>query len=347
MSELDVHVERQAVPFDLVTEYSQRTGAKLPMSPPHPLFLLASPRSHSGIACAMLGQHPQMYSLPETHLFNAPTLAAWRAMCTRSSFRMADGLLRAVAQLFFGEQTDDSIEAAEGWLRRRAQFSTGLVFEALAERVSPLLLVESSTTLVSRPTSLQRLLRMFPLARFMHLVQHPRRFGEFLLSGIRETSEQGPVPYWMLYLASFPGPSASDDGTPHRDPGFDPQRAWYVLNTNICEFLRQIPEQQKLLLRIEDLFEEPGRTLIRIAGWLGLRVDKEAIEEMQRPERSCFAHFGPQSARFGNEAFFLSNPFLSSEPLPQHTLEGPLVWKSTAQEFLPKVKELARQFGYN
>ena len=103
-----------------------------------PLFVLAPPRTHAGVVCAMLGQHPQTYGLPETHLFAAPTMAGWWAACEKTKFRMADGLLRAVAQIFVGQQTIDSIKAAEGWLRRRTQFSTGLVYEALVEAVSPM-----------------------------------------------------------------------------------------------------------------------------------------------------------------------------------------------------------------
>jgi hypothetical protein len=259
---------------------------------------------------------------------------------------MADGLLRAVAEIFVGQQTTDSIKVAEGWLRRRTQFSTGLVYEALIEAVSPLLPVESSSTAVSRPAVLQRLLRMFPSARFIHLTQHPRGFGESLLAGIQESSKQGPVPYWMLNLASFPGRAASEDGTPHKAAGFDPQRAWYVLNTNICEFLEPIPEQQKTLVHVEDLFAEPAPTLELLASWLQLRTDEEAIDAMQHPERSAFASFGPANARYGNEGAFLQNPVLHESLGDVHALEGPLSWTQGERGFLPRVKQLARRFGY-
>jgi hypothetical protein len=78
---------------------------------------------------------------------------------------------------------------------------------------------------------------------------------------------------------------------------------------------------------------------------MGLRTDEEAIGKMKHPERSPYSCFGPPSARYGNESFFLHSPALG--PAPQiHTLDGPLSWRPTAQEFLPKVKQLARQFGY-
>jgi hypothetical protein len=342
----ELHRDGDLGSFAGLTKTAGEIARRLPLSLTQPLFVLAPPRSHAAVISAMLGQHPQMYSLPETHLFSAPTIAGWWAACEKSTFRMADGLLRAVAQIFFGEQTDDSIKAAEGWLRRRSQLSTGLVFETLTERVSPRLLIESSSTVVSRPAALERLRRMFPSARFLHLAQHPRGFGEFLMNGIREASKQGPVPYWMLNLASFPGPSASEDGTPHRDAGFDPQRAWYVLNTKICEFLEPIRDANKMLIRVEDLFAQPRLTLQRIAAWFGLRTDEEAIEAMQYPERSPFACLGPSGARYGNESGFLRHPRLDDALGQVHSLEGPLSWRQAEQEFLPKVKELALHFGY-
>ena len=115
-----------------------------------PLFLLAPPRCKLATTCATLTQHPQMYGLPETHLFSAPTMAKWWRLCSESTFHMEHGLMRAVAQLFFGEQNESSIKSAEAWLRRRSHFTTAFLFETLTEKVSPLTLVEWSPTLISR-----------------------------------------------------------------------------------------------------------------------------------------------------------------------------------------------------
>jgi len=313
---------------------------------PQAIFLLAPPRSHSTLACAMFGQHPQMYGLPETHLFSAETVAKWWEMCSHAKFDMADGLFRAVAQLYYGEQTDHTVGAASGWLRRRSHFTTGLVFEALAEKVHPMVLVEKSPTLVTSPGALQRAFTMFPQARFIHVVQHPRGYGESLMRGIRDAERLGPVPYWMLHLASFPGPSASEDGLPHDVPGLDPQRAWYVLNMNAYEFLKLIPEGQKMLIRGEDLLADSDQTLRRIAGWMGFRTDDDAINEMKHPERSPYARLGPPSARYGGGSFSAESARVGQTQTETLHLDGPLSWRADGQGFLPRVKELARQFGY-
>src|SRR5438105_3191953 len=66
-----------------------------------PLFILAPPRSFSSVLCAMLGQHPQMHGLPETHLFVDETIERWWGRSSHAKYPMADGLLRSVAQLCF------------------------------------------------------------------------------------------------------------------------------------------------------------------------------------------------------------------------------------------------------
>jgi hypothetical protein len=166
------------------------------------------------------------------------------------------------------------------------------------------------------------------------------------MKGIDEAAKLGPVPFWMLNLASLRGSSASEDGTPHQAAGFDPQRAWYELNANATEFLKLVPDQQKMVLRIEDLFDNTKPTLQAIARWLGLRYDDEAVEAMMHPERSTFARPGPSRAPFGNEGGFLKNPVFDPSFAETYSLDGSLSWRPDGREFLPKVKALARQFDY-
>ena len=42
-----------------------------------PIFILASPRSFTSLLCIMLGQHPEVYVVPELHLFLAKNMAQW------------------------------------------------------------------------------------------------------------------------------------------------------------------------------------------------------------------------------------------------------------------------------
>jgi hypothetical protein len=321
-----------------------------------PLFILSAPRSFSSVVCAMLGQHPQMHGLPETHLFADEMMDRWLQRSSRENYPMAHGLLRAVAQLFYGGQTEDSVKRALGWLMRRTSSTSGMVFEELALQVSPAILVDKSPSMVYTLDAMRRVHRLFPQARFIHLVRHPRGHGYSVLkyrsalakpeyqSREREL-EAGRVPDWLNNLASFPYPP---HGTEADSELFDvdPQRGWYVLNRNIVEFLQSVPDSQWIRIRGEDLLTEPDRGLATIAEWLGLRDDREAIELMKHPESSPYACFGPPGARCGNDIFFLQDPVLHAGRAQKQSLEGELTWRRDGRGFLPEVKQLAQRLGY-
>ena len=320
-----------------------------------PVFILAAPRSFSSVVCAMLGQHPQMYGLPETHLFGDEVLEQWLRRSSNETYPMAHGLLRAVAQLCFGEQTERSIRLALGWLKRRSVSPSGMIFEELAVRAAPSILVDKSPSMVYSLDSMRRAYRFFPQARFIHLTRHPRSHGHSVLKYLhvlarpeyrpREgAAEAGAAPEWVRNLASFPySPAAREGGSVNQE---DPQCGWYVLNRNIVTFLKSVPGHQCMIVRGEELLTDPDRGLRQIAEWLGLRTDADAIEEMKHPERSPYACFGPAAARCGNDVFFLQNPVLHAVQTCSDSLEGPLGWRRNGEGFLPEVKDLAHRLGY-
>jgi hypothetical protein len=312
-----------------------------------PCFVLAPPLCFSARVGSMIAQHPQLYGLPETHLFGCETLAEWWGTCRQASFDMAHGLLRAVAQVEYGEQTEEAVSLASGWLRRRLHLTTGALLEELAERVHPRMVVEKSPSVVWRVESMRRALAMFPDARFIHLLRHPRGFGEAVMAAIQEAAAHGLQPAWLLHLASFP-PAAGpgEEAEPHAAGDLDPQWGWYALNRNVVEFLAEAPAGQAYRLRGEDVLADPGGTLPGLLSWLGLRGDAEALQEMMHPERSPFACLGPMNATYGGDPAFLRSPALPAKRPAPESLEGPLAWRPDGKGFAPPVRALAREFGY-
>lgn len=307
-----------------------------------PLFILALPRSFTSLIGTMLGQHPQAHGLPETHLLHEATMAAWWRRGEQAGFQMMDGLLRAVAQLCFGGQTETTVRAAAGWLRRRAHLDTGFVMEALAEQAGPRALVDKSPSTVYHVSSMRRAQECFPHARFLHLVRHPRDHGESVLKYSSFCAQGGLVPEWLSVLASFPTPlQERSDPEP-----IDPQRGWYALNMNICQFLDTVPWERQLHIRSEDVLANPETTLRCVAGWLGWRTDAAAIEEMMHPERSPYAGYGPPGAQLGNDLFFLTDPVFRRRAPRQMDVSEPLQWRRDGQGFWPEVVALAQEFGY-
>ena len=308
-----------------------------------PLFILAPPRSFGSLFGTMLGQHPHLYGLPETHLFGCQTIGEWLDRSANASFGMADGLLRAIAELFFGEQNEINITRAAAWLQRRADFTTAFILETIAERVYPRMLVERSPSIVYTQTSLCRAYTMFPMARFIHLLQHPRGYCELVMKGIDDAAANGPVPGWMLDLASYHSRPIGDSDSSYNP---DPQHAWYALNMNICEFLASVPNTQKMKVRGEELLMDPDVCLAAIANWIGIGMDATALEAMRHPESSPYASLGPPSARYGSDHNFLENPTQQLISPRFYTLAGVLPWRQDGGEFLPEVATLAQRFGY-
>lgn len=313
--------------------------------PIDPLFILAPPRSSTSIICAMLGQHSQTYGLPELNLFSAETLGEWMNLASQATHKMDHGLLRVTSQLFFGGQSEKSVKRAAGWLRRRSHLTTGALLEIIAQSVYPRIPVEKSPSVVYRADFLQRSFRMFPNAKFMHLVRHPRAQGESVMKYLRTLPLSASV--WVRYLAGYPSLSSRDAEAMDPLPDLDPQRAWYALNMNICEFLKAVPKQQKLRVRGEDLLADTDRILCQIATWIGVKADPGSIAEMKHPERSPYSCVGPPGARFGNDLNFLKDPFLRAGAIKSEGLDGPLSWRADGSGFLPEVRDLAHEFGYD
>ncbi len=260
-----------------------------------PLFLLAPPRSYTSLINAMLGQHPQAFGLPELCLFNVEVL---KELWVRTSDEMSNdaktrqGLLRAVAEIYGGEQTAATIRMAVHWAAAREEVSTALVYRELVERIHPLVAVEKSPSYTIDIGRMRAMLRAFPQARFLHLIRHPVAQCKSVMS-LNEGA-------FALYVNSI---EFLEDRAI-----VEPSLAWHVLNINILNFLDEVPAAQQLRVRGEDIMENPREQLAVICRWAGLRDDAEAVDAMMHPERSPFACFGPINALFGNDPNFLSGP---------------------------------------
>jgi len=299
-----------------------------------PLFLLAPPRSYTSVINAMIGQHPQLYGLPELNLFNVEKL---KELWLRVSDDVGDdsnrrnGLLRAVAQIYGGEQTTETIEMAIHWAAARQEQDTGDVYHELAAKIHPLIPVDKSPSYTLSEIRLARILEAFPQARFIHLVRHP----------IPQCKSVMSLNDGILTLLVNAIDFEEDRAT------VDPQIAWHDININILSFLRQVPKERQIRLKGEDLMENPRRHLSKICRWLGVCDDAACIEEMMHPERSPYACFGPITALFGNDPKFLKRPaFRPHVPLTP-PFNAALPWRTDGKGLRPEVIELAMEFGYN
>jgi len=318
-----------------------------------PLIILAPPRSFTTVVSAVLGQHPQMYGLPEVNLFAAETMRERAGVIAQPPWS-DHGLLRAVAQIYGGEQTFQTVSLAKKWVKIRGNSTCVAVFRLLAEKVAPRIPVDKSPRTVVRAEYMQRIKRNFPNARYIHLLRHPRGHGESFKKLGSMVREIHPVAASQTMAGGFgPMALAAAKRTGAYDHGSDPpvidfQKTWFAFHMNIITFLAGVPPSQQCQIRGEDFLADPDGHLPKIAEWLGLRTDADALDAMKHPERSPYSCLGPMNAQYGNDPGFLMSPALrpSSGAKQKLSLEGPLSWRPDGRGFTPEVKELAREFGY-
>jgi Sulfotransferase family len=299
---------------------------------PDPVFILAPGRTFTSVVSAMLGQHPQMFGFPELYLNIADSMRTWWSRCGFGRTTMHHGLLRAVAQLYFNEQSTETVAQANAWLRARFGLTTREVFHELVTKLAPEVAVEKSPMVINSDECLDRLIGFFPNARFIHLTRHPRTTCESVLKF--DTGAAVIARFGIAY----------DFGT--EPPTLDPQLWWYESHLRIVNFMKRLPKSQTFFVQGEQLLSEPDRHLERIAKWLHLRTDADAIEQMKHPERSPFACYGPPSAAWGGDHGFFEHPELRPFRGKPQSLDGPLSWRPDRCGFLLEVKALAREFGY-
>lgn len=305
-----------------------------------PLFILAPPRSFTSVTCAMVGQHPQMMGLPETNLFARSTYGELGALYERRP-RLQHGLLRAIAQLGLGAQSEANVDAAQRWLAEQDAVSTGALFADLAHWAAPRGCVDKSPIHVYRGANMQRIEAAFADARYLHLTRHPRGTCESIYALRQDTRHQ------MERIKRVASSERVD--TEHvgfiADAELSPDTLWLKPHLEILGFLETVSPDRQFWLRGEDLLEDPPRHLRTICEWLKIDVSDEAIEAMRHPERSPFACFGPRNARFGNDPSFLETPALREYRPKPVNLTDPLSWDSSL--FLSEeVRAAAHFFGY-
>ena len=299
-----------------------------------PLFLLAPPRSYTSLVNAMLGQHPQAFGLPELCLFNVERLVdLWVGVEGENAERGAmarHGLMRAVAEIYGGEQSAATVNMARAWASARETWETGRVFQEIVAKIHPLVAVEKSPSYAIAVPRMRGLLKAFPDARFLHLIRHP-------------------VAQCKSVMAINDGAFTMKVNAFEIDEDYaimEPQIAWHDVNLNILEFLDEVPAAQQLRMRGEDIMAEPREHLAAIARWAGLRDDDEAVGEMMHPERSPFASFGPITALFGNDPNFLSGPTFRPHKPKIPSLFNEVPWRKDGKGLYPEVVALANEFGY-
>ena len=289
----------------------------------------------------MLGQHPQLYDILETQLFEVRTLREWWS--AYGEIHDSDGLARALAEILFGNQRPMAIVVVRQWLWQNRSRRTGEIAHLIADELFPLALVEktpieSASEDVIR-AKLRSRLQIFPKARFVHLVRSVVSYGISHLNHLDSMAKTG-YPWRMELRYRMMLDETTDP------PVIDPQVLWLRVNRLIGEFFEELPQEQKLVVRGEDLITDPDSALGRIARAFGLECDPQVIEAMKHPDRSPFACLGPKNAMFGGDPKFFRSPKFELGKPSYSGFREPVPWRQDGALFVREVIDLGEQFGY-
>jgi len=315
-----------------------------------PLIILCPLRSFSSVTCGILGQHPDLYGLPELNLFVADTVGDF-LMLHRQKERPQGlhGLKRTLAQLHAGVQTEETVMDARRWLNERQDWTTGQLYEYILEAVAPRIGVDKSPITVMRRDHMERAYAMFPQANFLHLTRHPVSAKRSIQDFFTKRSEVVRTKQPAEGKGQGHPPSMADSFEKlvqtHIDQVMDPFKLWLDTHRRIIDFTDQLPAGQSMRIQGEVLLSDPDLYLPQIAEWLGVRTDEEAVEAMKHPENSPYASLGPLGARFGNDVKFLKSPKLRQGKVIPPTLEDDQSL-FLGQDYSSEIVDLGHLMGY-
>ncbi|WP_162932252.1 sulfotransferase [Solimonas sp. K1W22B-7] len=293
-----------------------------------PVWLLGAPFSGLTWLAGVLGTHPQLYATPQLHLTLADDVDGLLDIFATSQGEHGHGLLRTVAEVACGGQTDAGVAAARGWLEQRRKLKVSALLAELAARVAPRRLVIPDAETALRPYELLRLLRLAPDAPLVQLVRHPYTQGRLMSA-------------WGVERLFVPMDYKDYSQDP---PQVEPQIPWLRAQMNLD---RAAGYARLRRITAEDLDRDFLDTLAGLCQWLGVDADPVTLELMADPGRWPYAGLGPAEAPGGLEPDVLMDwPAGLGAQAPAGSLENPLPWRDDGAAFDPQVQKLARGYGY-
>ena len=198
------------------------------------VFILSSPRSGSTLLRVMLAGHPALLSPPELHLLPFETMAERSQELSLS--HLGEGLQRVLMELK-GIDAAASQKIIDKLVADNASIEE--VYALLQELGEGRLLVDKSPSYASSRETLERAEKLFPTAKYIHLVRHPYEVVESF-TRMRMDKLLGSEQENAQELA---------------------ESIWANSNENTLNFCRQIDSERYYQVRYEELVAEPTKVM--------------------------------------------------------------------------------------
>ncbi|MGL5858297.1 MAG: amino acid adenylation domain-containing protein [Angustibacter sp.] len=261
----------------LVTGPAPGPSRPVDLSGPAPVFLLSAPRSGSTLLRVMLAGSPDLFVPPELELLGFDSMAErTRALEGPNSYAQ-DGLARAVRELLGGDPQE-----AHHFIECHRDLTIGGFYELITRQLGHRRLIDKTSTYAMDMSALRRAGRLFPEARYLHLVRHP--------AGMIASYQEVKLDQVFRHPHDFA-------------PRQLAELIWLVSNLNVEEFLQSVPAEQQLRVRFEDLLDDPAETLRNVARFVGVPFCQSMLDPYADQATRMIDGLYPESRMAGDVKF--------------------------------------------
>ena len=286
---------------------------------PQAIFILAPPRSGSTLLRVIMTGHPKLFAPPELFLLSFNRFRERKAAFPGKAAYWLEGLTHAVMGMEGGaEQFADSLVL--DWENR--DLTTQEVYSELQQRMGGQILVDKTPAYAYDPETLQRAEACFHNPIYIHLVRNPY--------GMIRSYEKAKMDLLLRQFVDHEIPYTS------RQMG---ELVWTLCHQNIQSFLAEVPEERKLLIRYEDLVQQPKTVVDQLCSKIGIDFDPAMLDIYRETTHRMTEGIRPGSKMLGDANFH-----------EHKTIDANLAdrWRETFQvDFLGEpTQALAHQLGY-
>ena len=236
-------------------------------TPPNPraVFVLSPPRTGSTLLRVMLGGHPSLFAPPELNLLSFNTLRGRKNTFAGPGESNLQGTLRALMSIkkCSAEQAAQIMEEFE-----QQDISVKEFYARLQEWVHPQLLVDKSPGYTNDLEILKRAELYFHEPMYIHLLRHPygmiHSFVEAKMDLLTGEQITGALGLSRRELAEV---------------------IYTNSESNIVEFLKQVPPERQLQVKFEDLATNPEETARAICRFLNLKFQEGMVQPYREKEK--------------------------------------------------------------
>ena len=220
-------------------------------------FILSSPRSGSTLLQRMLDQHPEIESPEELHLLHFDSYSQrYSSLNEDSTKHLLGGTIRLRSKInnISLEQSrdveDDLISSHQSILH---------FYDEINDRFEGKYLVDKTPSYTYSKETLERILKLFPDAKFIYLARHPSAVIKSLIDS--QLSEI--IPFTRRYGG---------------DQSSIPEMLWSLCNSNIQSMLSSTSPSNVHYVNYEDLVLTPKETISSIINFLGLSFYEQCVD---------------------------------------------------------------------